>query len=262
MSADIDFPLIYCNGDSYSNDKYHPTLHNNSYANVVAESCAGFVINKSINGSCNRRIVRTTLHDMIVQRKLNPYQQIIALIGLSFEMRSEIWQECQTIHGDFVESNFITHSFTSTENWKEQLLNGVTIVPEIHSKQYGGFLAHYSKGRAYFYSPYAERINLLTDLIMLKSTLDAHNIDFLIFQSPKAEKLESDYLLDFLKQETSNESRFFDFENFGFCDWAFEQGFTPLDYLDRPRIGHYGADAHRAFATDILIPKLQELKIL
>ena len=97
---------------------------------------------------------------------------------------------------------------------------------------------------------------------MLKSTLDSLNIDFLIFQSPKAEKLESDHLLDFLKQEINSDTRFFDFENFGFCDWSSKQGFIPLDCLDRPTIGHYGTEAHQAFATNVLIPKLHELNIL
>lgn len=260
MSADIDFPLIYCNGDSYSNEDYHSTLKNKIYANVVADYCNGFVINKSITGSCNRRIVRTTLHDVIHQRRLNPAQQIIALIGLSFEIRSEIWvNDKESVLPE--ESNFKTHTFSKKTSWREDLLNGSIRIenPFALDKK---FFDHYSKGRAYFFSPYAERINLLTDLIMLKSTLDSLNIDFLIFQSPKAEKLESDHLLDFLKQEINNDPRFLDFEKFGFCDWSFEQGFTPLDYLDRPTIGHYGADAHQAFANNVLIPKLHELKIL
>ena len=58
------------------------------------------------------------------------------------------------------------------------------------------------------------------------------------------------------------EYRFFDFENFGFCDWCCEQKFIPLDFLDRPNIGHYGPEAHKAFAEQILIPKLQELFII
>jgi len=35
-----------------------------------------------------------------------------------------------------------------------------------------------------------------------------------------------------------------------------------LDYLDRPHIGHYRADAHQAFAEQVLIPRLKELNIL
>ena len=39
MSADIDFPLIYCNGDSYSDENYYPALKGNTYANAVGQAC-------------------------------------------------------------------------------------------------------------------------------------------------------------------------------------------------------------------------------
>lgn len=261
MSAELNFPLIYCNGDSYSNDRYHPSLKGKSYANVVGEHCNGFVINAAISGSCNRRIIRTSLHDLILQRQQNPYQQIIALINLSFELRSELWLEGRKSSNP-VESNFVTHIFSEQTNWRENLLAGKDIDSSNKHKLDAKFHDKYSQGRAYFFSPYAERINLLADLIMLKSTLEALDIDFLIFQGPVAERLNSDHLLDFFKQQISSEARIFDLENFGFCNWALQQGFIPLDYIDRPDIGHYGPDAHHAFATSVLIPKLKELHIL
>ena len=261
MSADIDFPMIYCNGDSYSDHTYHSSLLNKTYVNHVADYTNGFAINQAISGSCNRRIIRTTLHDMIQQRSLNPQQKIIALIGLSFEIRSELWADHFKVYNS-EESNFVTHIFSRQINWRENLLNNKNIDSLNQAKFEEKFFKEYSRGRAYFFSPYAERINLLTDLIMLKSTLDSLDIDFLIFQSPKAEKLEQEYLLDFFKKQISDDARFFDFENFGFCDWCCEQKFIPLDFLDRPNIGHYGPEAHKAFAEQILIPKLQELFII
>lgn len=259
MSAEF---LVYCNGDSYSNENYGSLLKDSVYANVVGRYLNGFVINKSINGSCNRRIIRTTVHDVIHQRELNPSQPILVLIGLSFELRSEIWID-GTLPKTSEESNFVTHSFSSQENWRENLLAGLEIEPPRNTSLVQSldkkFYKQYSDGRAFFYSPYAERINLLTDLIMLKSLLDSLNIKFLIFQSPRAEKLESDYLLDFLKEKVYNDPRIIDSEAFGFVDWCYENNFTPLDYRDRPMIGHYGPDAHRAFAENFLIPKLKEL---
>jgi hypothetical protein len=198
---------------------------------------------------------------MIHQRDLNPQQKIIALIGLGFELRSELWADHIKVYNS-EESNFVTHTFSEQINWRENLLSDKNIDSLNQTKFEEKFFKEYSRGRAYFFSPYAERINLLTDLIMLKSTLDSLGVDFLIFQSPKAEKLENDYLLDFFKVQISSDARFFDFENFGFCDWCLGQKFIPLDYLDRPEIGHYGPDAHKAFAEQVLIPKLQELSIL
>ena len=257
----VDIPLIYCNGDSYSNELYHRSLVKSVYANILAEQTGGFVINKAINGSCNRRIIRTTIHDVVQQRQLNPTQQIIALIGLTFELRSELWVD-NLLSTVPEESNFITHQFSKQINWKENLLANKNIGTENNHQLDDVFYKGYSRGRAYFYSPYAERINLLTDLLMLKSLLDSLNIDFLIFQSPKAEKLQSDYLLDFLKQQVYNDNRISDLEEFGFVDWCCENQFVPLDFLDRTRIGHYGPEAHRAFAEQFLIPKLHELSIL
>lgn len=261
MSVDLDFPMVYCNGDSYSDHRYHSSLLNQTYVNHVANYTNGFAMNKAISGSCNRRIIRTTLHDMIQHRSLHPTQKTIALIGLSFELRSELWAD-HIVDTVPEESNFVTHTFSGQLNWRENLLNNKDIESENEFKFEQKFFNEYSRARAYFFSPYAERINLLTDLIMLKLTLDSLKVDFLIFQSPKAEKLQNDYLLDFLKTQISSDARFFDFENFGFCDWCSEQKFIPLDSLDRPGIGHYGPDAHKAFAEQVLIPKLLELSII
>jgi hypothetical protein len=198
----------------------------------------------------------------MLQRQLNPSQKIIALIGLSFEIRSELWIDDLANSSFAEESNFRTHKFSEQINWRENLLAGKDIQSPNSAKQNSNFFKKFSEGRAYFFSPYAERINLLCDLVMLRTLLNSLNIDFLIFQSPQAEMLQEEYLLDFFKKQIADDNRFFDLETFGFCDWCNDQKFTPLDYLDRPRIGHYGADAHQAFAEQVLIPKLKELNIL
>ncbi len=256
-STGKNFPLIYCNGDSYSDENYHSSLIEQTYAHVVGRHFNGFVINRAISGSCNRRIVRTSCHDLIHQRQLNPGQQIIALLGLSFELRSEIWME-EHINLIPEESNFVTHVFARTLSWKDKLLKTgkleekVFISNQIDNK----FLDKYSHGRAYFYSPYAERINLLCDLVMFQALMKTLDIKFLIFQSPVAEKLENEYLVDFFKQQL-NPNSFIDLESFGFASWCATKKFKPLDLQECPEIAHYSADAHAAFAEQILIPRLQ-----
>ena len=244
----MNFPLIYCNGDSYSNENYLPELQGKVYANIVAEHYNGFVINKAISGCCNRRIIRTSVHDLVQQRQLNPTQEIIALIGLTFDLRSEIWIEGSKNKFGPEESDFKTHRF----NESELELNSYG-ASDKHFKQY-------SDGRAFFYSPYSERINLLCDLIMFRALMYNLNIKFLVFQSPKAEELSSDYLLDNFKEQLKGDPRFIDFEKFGFVNWCAEQKFTPLDMQEQPFIAHYGPDAHRAFAEQIVIPTLERIK--
>lgn len=254
----IDFPLIYCNGDSYSNQTFHPSLENATYAHIVGDHLNGFVMEKSINRSCNRRIIRTTVSDLIIERKLNPSQKIIALLGLTFELRSEIWVDNPKKKYPPEESNLRTHAFSSQIQWRENLLNGNDIETTNAHGLEEKFFRKYSEGRAFFYSPYAERINLLCDLVMLRTFLDSHDIKFLIFQCPVAEQLKDDFLLDQFKNEIKDDPRFFDLETFGFLDWSRKQGFIPLDYQDRPDIGHYGPDAHKKFAEEVLLPKLKE----
>ncbi len=235
----MDFPLVYANGCSYSTPGKTRKVH----ANYVADQVNGFLINNSIPGSCNRRIIRTSLYDIIEQKKINPTQKLIALISLTFELRSELWLENRVaVKEQEQESNFVTHTFT--DNNKH--------IP--HTK----FFEKYSEGRAYYYSAYAERINLLTDLLMFTATCNKYNVNYLIFQSPMAEKLEHEHVLDFFKKEIKQDTRIFDLETFGFLDWAYEKKFNPLDMLDTPEIAHYNSDAHKAFAQQVLMPKLEE----
>jgi hypothetical protein len=257
-----DFPLIYCNGDSYSDENTHSTLKSKVYANNVAQECEGFLINKAIIGSCNRRIIRSTVYDMIHQRQLNPAQKIIALIGLTFDLRSEIWIDNLEKNTNPEESNLRTHTFSGQSNWRDNLLGGEEIGTP---NRYGldkKFYKHYSEGRAFFYSPYAERINLFCDLIMLRSFFESLNIDFLIFRSTVGETLEQEYLLDFFKTQLAPDNRFLHLDTFGFCDWSQKQGYTSVDFERYGKAAHPGVDGHKAFAHEILIPRLKELKFI
>ena len=257
----MDLPLIYCNGCSYSTKIENHKVH----ADYVGEALKGFVLNNSISGSCNRRIIRTSLYDILKQRKLNPKQKIIAFISLTFELRTDLWLEDITPTVP-EESNFTSHQFSGLPAWKERLLSGKSLgkgmtngVDKIENDMnHSKYFTKLNEGKAFYYSPYAERINLLADLIMFTSVCEKHYIDYLIFQGPKAEKLENEHLLDTFKDVVASDPQIFDLEEFGFCDWAMEHKFIPIDSLEHPAIGHYKSDAHKAFAEQILIPKLKE----
>lgn len=253
-----EWPLIYCNGDSYSDHNYHASLHDNTYAHVIGRHLHGHVINRARSGSCNRRIIRTTVHDLLLHSQLNPGQKIICLIGLTFEMRSEIWLEDRP-RVTAEESNFHTHTFADRAGWKDQLVDGSFQSP---ANRYGldqKYFDMYTHGRAYFYSPYAERINLLCDLIMLRALMDQLGVKFVVFQSPRPERLEQDYLLDRFLVEIQQDQRFLDLQEFSFTHWCDINSFQPLDAKEPRNIAHYGADAHKAFAERVLIPHLEDL---
>jgi hypothetical protein len=202
---------------------------------------------------------------MIQQRQLNPQQKIIALIQFTTPVRSEIWVDGLTPELE-EESNFVQVHFANRPDWKERFLKGESTasIPELVndyniSKKYWNKL---TDGLAYFHNNYAERINLLCDLIMLRTLLESLNIDFIFFSGPQEQQSDSDYLLEFFHNEIQQDKRYIDFESFGFCDWSAKQNYIPLDAEPNPYIGHYGPDAHEAFAKQIIIPKLQELNIV
>jgi hypothetical protein len=242
----MQHPLVYVNGCSYSDEKYHsPTMLGATYAHHYGRLINGFVLSRARTGSCNRRIIRTTVHDMIHQRQLNPTQRIIALVQLTFEIRDELWMDDIEQTLDPCETNFRTHQFSAMLNWREQLLTNNKISND------KGFLRKWSEGRAFFYSPYAERINLLLDVLLLQNLFKSLDIEYLIFQGPRCEPLQDEYLKDFFLKQLSD-PRILDFETFGFCDWCNQQGFIALDPIEPAGIGHYKPDAHLAFAEKFL----------
>ena len=263
----MDTPLIYCNGDSYSSDKIYD-LQEATYDYVVGKSLNGYVINHAIPGSCNRRIIRVSVADLIHQRQLNKTQRIIALIGLSFELRSEVWNNDMFLVSDdnrdsniesTFESDFKSYQFSNKPDWLEQLKSGNSVHShDTESLASPKFFDMLTKGNAFFYSPYAERINLYCDLIMFKSLMDQLNIEFLIFNSPPQETdMSADMLLDHFASEIYNDNRFIMFkEGFSLCSYLNDNGFEPFDFKDNPSIGHYKDDGHRYFAENILIPRL------
>lgn len=257
MSQNLDFPLIYCNGDSYSDANYHPSLQDKTYAHCIGKALDAFVINNAISGSCNRRIIRSACHDLLQQRELNPTQPIIALIQFSFEIRDEIWIDDLDQDREPQESHFRTHQFSGELHWKDHLHDDRLIVTKNQYIINKKFLRRWSEGRAYFYSSYAERINFLLDVLMFQTLLEKHNIGYVMFQGPRAESLENEYLLDFFKNRICHD-RIFDFEHFSFCDWCHEHNYEPLGSKEPRNIGHYGPDAHQAFAAKVLLPKLKE----
>ena len=258
----MDWPLIYCNGSSFSSEFYGTKNKAGIYVNYLAKQLNGFALNKSRVGANNRSIIRTSVHDLLHQRRLNPDQKIIAIIGLTYEIWSELWIEDKVPEAEEI-SNFENHNFTVLQNWKQSLLNNIDILhfgsnkkTENKDKVYEKFYTKYSEGRAYFYSAYAERINLSCDLLMFTGLCKKFDIDYLIFQGPKAEKLEEEYLLDFFNKELYNDNRIFNLEDFGFIDWCIENNFQDID--ESKPMGHFGPDAHEAFAHKVLLPKLEE----
>ena len=79
--------ILYANSDSYgilSTGKV--------YAEFIAEAIsADRLINSGLSGSCNQRIIRTTIRDCLTLKKEN--KDIFALISIAQPNRFEYWGE-------------------------------------------------------------------------------------------------------------------------------------------------------------------------
>lgn len=263
----LDFPFVYCNGDSYSDPDYRPDLNSQTYAHVIAERIGGFAMNKARSGSCNKRIMRVALHDLIQQKTLNPKQPIVALLGLTYELRDEIWIDNHRDFDHAEESNFFRFQVALDISWRQQLLNNIfsrsnliTRIADILGS-HRSFLEKYQQGRAFFYSPYQERISLYMQLYFMIEWCKQHDINVLMFcAAPSFEPLEQEYLKDFFGSNL-DKRHFLDFEKFSMCEWCRSQGFVPYENDRDIDNGHYGPDAHKAFG-DFLISELQERNLL
>lgn len=254
----MDFPLIYCNGDSHSDPNfYYPAMVGHTYADYVGAHCNGFVINKSKSGSCNRRIIRTAVHDLMVQRQANPGQPIMALIAFAQEHQDEFWVDGRTPN-DPPESNFVGHSLITSLDHAQIFQDDEVVLrfDDQESRIARDLVQDWSRGNSGLYNAYARRIDFLHDLLMLTGLLERLQVQAVCFQITPRERLVSEYLIDFYKSNI-NSATVFDLETFGFATWCSQQGFEPLLDHESPDLAHYGADAHQAFANDVLIPKLQ-----
>lgn len=273
MNGSEDVIMIYCNGDSYSDESYcNGAMIESTYDYALAQMISGgYNINHAISGSCNRRILRTSIADLYQQRQLNPTQQIIALIGLTFDLRSEIWNNGFFTDTKFgfamkrteLDSDFISYQMISKTDWVERLNNNEQIAEkqELDKTLMPKYFDMLTKSYGYFYSPTAQYINLYMDLIGFAKIMDSLDVEFLVFHCPSQPSPDSDIfcdaLLNLFAEVIHNDDRFIGFsEGFSFCQYLEDNGFASLGDNEPSGIKHFGKDGHKFFAETILYPKL------
>jgi hypothetical protein len=180
-------------------------------------------------------------------------------------MRKEIWLE-RDEESLASEANFKSVQLARNTNWWNISRNQSRVAKEDRAilvdttltSTEEKYLEKWQQGEMFFYSSYAENINLLTDITMLTGFFQQHNIDYLIYRSSPVEQFEPAHLLDFFKQHLSKDPGIIDLYNFSFTGWAIDQGYQPLDSHDRPEMGHPNLEAHANFGN-MLIQKLREV---
>jgi len=243
--------IVYSNSCSFG----EPGQGHEVYADHVADYFKAELINRGQAGSCNRRIIRTTLRDLIEYGS----NDVVVLLGLTFISRTELWQPWlpATVNDGHFHSITVDHQKI---NWSIKGLID-TIVPDIHQladarikDYYKQWLSHYDRE--------AEVTNLLTDIIMLTGWMQSRSIPYIIFSNvdvlPDSDLVGyNSPFISSLQETIRADNSILDLWKFSFGTYSLENGFIPKDYDLYKHHGHPGGDAHKFFGN-YLITNLNE----
>ena len=232
--------ILYVNGDSYS-----VVSDGKKYSDFLGESLGRTVINNAIPGSCNDRIFRTSLRDLIELK--SKHSDVIAVISLSFPIRTELWDQ-HIKHNKFVnDGEFTSIQPVNSKTWFYD--NTISV----------GKYTEFCKQFLTYYNIEAETVKLLQNIILLATWCKQHNVTYVIVSGPLQEPV--DFTTPFIKSfydAMLNDSNIVNiFEN-SFTEWCVTQGFVPInDYTQEIHnktymIGHHGETAHKAFANFLI----------
>jgi|688.fasta_scaffold17000_15 hypothetical protein len=237
--------IVYSNGDSYS--AYNPDIK--KYCDFLGDKLNCQVINSAIPGSCNDRILRTSIRDLMSLQK--KHKDIVAVISLSFTIRSELWLKDHS-YSKWKNSNdgdFFSCQFTLSHDWFND--KNKKVVNDIYKQ--------YAKQWLNWFNIEAETTKLLHQLVLLTSWLKTNKIKYVILSSALQEPVDftSPFISSFY-DELINDSNILNIFEQSFTEWCNEHGFAPInDYLQSIHgktyiIGHRDQLAHQAFAEYLL----------
>jgi hypothetical protein len=248
--------IVYSNSCSFGAEQEHPV-----YAELIADSFNASLINAGQGGSCNRRIIRTSLRDLM-NLKNQSNTEILCLIGLSYITRTELWQS--SIPAVSNDGNF--HAIVADHkkfDWTKGLVD--TLVPNIHltvSSQ----VREYYKQWLLLMSKESIITELCTDLIMFKNFCTQNNIKILIWSNTQKwpgnpEVAVGDIFLKTFVEYITTDKHFIDPWTFSFQQFSLDRGHRPKDELVYGLSGHLDEHAHEDFAN-FLLKYIKENNIL
>ena len=240
--------IVYSNSCSFG----APNQGHVIYPEIISKELSAELVNDGVPGSCNRRIIRSSLRSLITLK--NKQNDITALIGLSFIGRTELWQPNKqpTLHdGDF---HPIMNAKILSLDWSKNLHN--TRINDIHKyadlevkDYYKQWLIHMSKE--------AEVTNLIADVIMLTDFARLNNIKLVLFCNTQKlpglpdVDINAPFLKTFVEYAKLNTS-IIDLWEFSFADYALSLGHIPKDKSLFGVTGHPNEQAHIDFGNYLL----------
>lgn len=233
--------FIYVNGDSYS-----ASPNGKTYSDFLAEHYHCEVKNSAIPGSCNSRIFRTSLRDLMDIKQ--HHDEVIAVISVGFILRTEIWDQDIVNNRFHSDGEFVSMQTVTFKNWFN---TGESTVEPRYQKYIQEWLR--------WYNVEAETVNLLKEILLLTTWCKYHKIRYVLFSGALQEPvdLNSEFIKSYYQAVKQDPNIIDVFEN-SFTEWCLGRGHTPIDdYTQEIHgktyvIGHHGEPAHKDFANFLI----------
>jgi len=238
--------MIYVNGDSYT-----VMSGGKVYSDYLKEKLNTKSINAGIPGSCNSRIFRTSLRDLIELKKTE--KDITAIISLSFTIRSEVWDENiqPTKWKNSNDGGFASYQFVTGLDWL-----GSTVFPSE--------LKSYAKEWVTQYNIEAETTTLLQQSVLLSNWCKLNNVRLILLSSCLQEPV--DFNTPFIKpfyDELFVDKNVINFFTSSFVDICkdFPRVSKHIQEIHGKKydIGHINFQGHEYFANFLIENYLNEI---
>lgn len=248
--------IVYSNACSFGMPVGSPPL---SYNSIIANHYGATLVSNHVPGSCNRRIVRSSLRDLI-DLKQNNNDDILVLVGLSFIFRTELWQP--DIPANKNDGHF--HPIrTNSRIWKNKQDYYVGNI-EKECEHADPNLVDWYKQYLLWQNKESLVTEQLADLIMFAAFCQQQNLKYLIWNNadlwpgPPAVDRYDIFIKNFVDHAMTNINLIDPWE-FAFLPWALDQGLEVIDRHQYGDYGHPGPVAHERLAN-FLLHKIKEIK--
>jgi len=243
--------LVYINGDSYSVPRPFKI-----YGEYIADYYNVDHVNKSVLGSANSRIFRTSLRDLIDLK--TQYKNILACVSLSFIMRTDLWdiehefeRYRQGNDGDFM----CIGPFGGQKDWADNIKSLVSN----SGTKYNSFCRNF----ATFFDMEAETVRLLEKIILFSNWCKNNNVNYIIFSPMYQETIDfSAPFISSFYDEINQDKNILNPFDFSFLQWCLDRNHPTIDKASaivngkQYQVGHMGETGHKDFAEFLIESRL------